>query len=61
MDMMDTGMGEDRAAELEVVEREPECMVLVRHWSGEASLNSSGVAGVCETGVFKRSTHVCNS
>jgi hypothetical protein len=32
MDMMDTGMGEDRAAELEVIEREPEGMVLARHW-----------------------------
>jgi hypothetical protein len=28
MDTVDTGMGEDRAAELEVVEREPEDVVL---------------------------------
>jgi hypothetical protein len=31
MDTVDTGIGEDRAGELEVVEREPEGMVLVRH------------------------------
>jgi hypothetical protein len=35
MDMVDTGMGEDRAAELEVVETEPEGVVLARHWTGE--------------------------
>jgi hypothetical protein len=61
MDTVDTGMGEDRAAELKVVEREPKGMVLMRHWTGEASLNSSGVGGAYETEVFKRSTHVCNS
>jgi hypothetical protein len=61
MDMMDTGMGEDRSVELEVVEREPEGAVLARHWIGEASSNSSGVGGSCEIGVFKKSTHVCNS
>jgi hypothetical protein len=33
MDMVDTGMWEDRAAELEVVEREPEGMVLARYWT----------------------------
>jgi hypothetical protein len=32
MDMVDTGMGEDRVVELEVVEREPEGVVLMRHW-----------------------------
>jgi hypothetical protein len=31
MDMVDTSMGEDRAAVLEVVERELKGMVLVRH------------------------------
>jgi hypothetical protein len=61
MDMADTDMGEDRAAELEVVEREPKCVMLVIHWNGEASPNSSGVGGACKTGVFKRSIHVCNS
>jgi hypothetical protein len=61
MDTMDTGIGEDRAAELEVVERESEGTVLLSHRIGEASLNSSGVGGACETGLFKRSTHVCNS
>jgi hypothetical protein len=58
---VDTGMGEDRAVELEVIEREPEGVVLVRHWTGEASQNSSGVGGACEIGMFKRSTHVYNS
>jgi hypothetical protein len=61
INMVDTGLGEDRAAELEVVEREPEGVVLARHWTSEASPNSSEVGGACETGVFKRSTHVCNS
>jgi hypothetical protein len=28
-------MGEDRVAELEVVEREPEGVVLARHWTGD--------------------------
>ena len=32
MNTVDTGMVEDRAAELEVVEREPEDVVLARHW-----------------------------
>jgi hypothetical protein len=31
MDTVDTGMGEDRATELGVVEREPEGVVLARH------------------------------
>jgi hypothetical protein len=31
MDTVDIGIGEDRAVELEVVEREPEDVVLVRH------------------------------
>jgi hypothetical protein len=61
MDTVDTGMGEDRATELEVVEREPEGVVLVRHWTGEASPKSSRVGEACETRLFKRSTHVCNS
>jgi hypothetical protein len=34
---MDTGMGGDRAAELEVVEREPEGTVLMRHWIGDGA------------------------
>jgi hypothetical protein len=37
MDTMDIDMGEDRAAELEVVEREPEGIVLVRHWTGDGA------------------------
>jgi hypothetical protein len=31
MDTVDTGIGEDRANELELVEREPEDVVLARH------------------------------
>jgi hypothetical protein len=53
MDMVDTGMGEDRVAELEVVETKPEGVVLARHWTGEASANLSGVGGVYETGCSK--------
>jgi hypothetical protein len=37
MDTVDTGMGEDRAAVLEVVEREPKGVVLVRHWTGDGA------------------------
>jgi hypothetical protein len=43
MDREDSGMGEDMTVELEVVEREPEGMVLTRHWTGEASTSSLGV------------------
>jgi hypothetical protein len=35
IDTVDTDMGEDRAAELEVVEREPEGTVMARHWIGD--------------------------
>jgi hypothetical protein len=35
MDMVDTDMGEDRVTELEVVEREPEGVVLARHCTGD--------------------------
>jgi hypothetical protein len=38
MDTVDTGMGEDRASELEVVEREPEGAVLARHWIGDGAV-----------------------
>jgi hypothetical protein len=37
IDTVDTGMGEDRAAELEVVERESEGVVLVMHWIGDGA------------------------
>jgi hypothetical protein len=37
MNTIDTGMREDRAAELKVVEGEPEGMVLVRHWTDGAA------------------------
>jgi hypothetical protein len=59
MDTMDTGMWENRSPELEVVKKEPDGVVLVRHWTGEASLNSSVVEGACKIGVFKRLTNVC--
>jgi hypothetical protein len=38
MDTLDTGIGEDRAAELEVVEREPDGVVLVRHWTDNGAV-----------------------
>jgi hypothetical protein len=38
MDTVDTGMGEDRSTELEVVEREPKDMVLVRHWTDDGAV-----------------------
>jgi hypothetical protein len=41
MDTVDTGMGEDRAAELEMVEREPNGVVLTRHWTGDGAVRHS--------------------
>jgi hypothetical protein len=38
INMVDIGIGEDRAAELEVVEREPESAVLTRHWTGDGAV-----------------------
>jgi hypothetical protein len=35
MDTVDTSMREDRVAELEVIERELEGVVLARHWTGD--------------------------
>jgi hypothetical protein len=35
MGTVDSGMGEDRTAELEVVERESDGMVLVRYWTDD--------------------------
>jgi hypothetical protein len=43
MNTMDTGMGEDRTAELAIVEREPEDTVLARHCIGD------GVVMHCRT------------
>jgi hypothetical protein len=37
MDTMDTSMREDRAAELEVVERESKGVVSVRHWTDDGA------------------------
>jgi hypothetical protein len=37
MDTVDTGMGDDRAVELGVVEKEPEGVVLARHWTGNGA------------------------
>jgi hypothetical protein len=37
MDMVNTDMWEDRAVELEVVERESEGVVLTRHWIGNGA------------------------
>jgi hypothetical protein len=38
MDTMDTDMGEDIAVELEVVERESEGVVLMRHWTDDGAV-----------------------
>jgi hypothetical protein len=45
IDTMDTGMGEDRADELEVVEREPEGAVLARHWIGNGAASIAELVG----------------
>jgi hypothetical protein len=37
MDTVDTGMWDDRAAELEVVERELEGVVLASHWTSDGA------------------------
>jgi hypothetical protein len=37
MNTVDTSMWEDRAVELKVIEREPEDVVLVRHWTGDGA------------------------
>jgi hypothetical protein len=38
MDTVDNDMWEDRAVELEVVGREPDGVVLVRHWTGDRAV-----------------------
>jgi hypothetical protein len=38
MNTMDTDIREDRATELKVVEREPEGVVLTRHWTGNGAV-----------------------
>ncbi len=38
MDTVDIGTREDRVAELEVVEREPEGTMLARHWIGDGAV-----------------------
>jgi hypothetical protein len=38
MDREDSGMGDDMMVEVEVVGREPEDMVLVRHWTGDGAM-----------------------
>jgi hypothetical protein len=37
MNIVDSGMREDRMTELEVVEIEPEGMVLARHWTNDGA------------------------
>jgi hypothetical protein len=37
MDTVDTGMREDRSPKLEVVQREPDGVVLMRHWTDNGS------------------------
>jgi hypothetical protein len=53
MNTVDTSMWEDKAVGLKVIEREPDDMVLARHWTGEASSNSMGVGGACKIGCSK--------
>jgi quinol monooxygenase YgiN len=38
MDTIDTGMRKNRSAEFEVVEREPESVVLTRHWTDDGAM-----------------------
>jgi hypothetical protein len=38
METVDTGVRENIAAELEVVERKPEGVVLARHWTGDGAM-----------------------
>jgi hypothetical protein len=38
MDTVDTGTWEDRAGELEVVEKEPKGVMLARHWTGDGAV-----------------------
>jgi hypothetical protein len=45
---VDTGMGEDRATELEVVEREPERAMLVRHWISDGAARHRRTHQECE-------------
>jgi hypothetical protein len=59
MDREDSGTREDMTIEVKVIEREPEGVVLMRHWTGDGAASSSGVGGTCEIGVFKRSHHIC--
>jgi hypothetical protein len=37
MDMKDSDMGEDMTAEVDVVERELEGVMLARHWTGDGA------------------------
>jgi hypothetical protein len=37
LDREDSGMGEDMTVEMEMVEREHEGVVLVRHWTGDGA------------------------
>jgi hypothetical protein len=53
MDMVDNGIGEDRAAELEMVEREPKGVMLARHWTGEASRTRREWEELVKSGCLK--------
>jgi hypothetical protein len=37
MDTVDSGLGEDKTAELEVVERDFKGVVLARHWTSDGA------------------------
>jgi hypothetical protein len=49
---------EDMTIEVEVVERDHVDIVLMRHWTGDASMSSSGMGGTCEV-RFRMAHHVC--
>jgi hypothetical protein len=56
-----TDREDSNMVEVEVVEREHESVVLVRHWSREASTSSLGMEGAYKVGMFRMSHHVCKS
>jgi hypothetical protein len=65
MDTVDNGMWEDRTAELEVVEREFEGVMLARHWTDDEAARHRRTRREWEElvkpGCVKRLTHVYKS
>jgi hypothetical protein len=56
-----TDREDSNMVEVKVVEREHESVVLVRHWSRDASASSLGMGGACKVGMFRMSHHICKS